>query len=246
MSESSHKPDNKGHFPKTQWSIVLAAGRRSTPRSEQALTALCESYWYPLYAYIRRRGYDAEEARELTQGFFAKLLEKNYLQDVDRERGKFRSFLLASLKHFLANQYDREQTQKRGGRYSTISLDIESAENKYRLEVGHNLTPEKIYERRWALTLLERVLAQLRAEQAAASQPERFDCLKGFITGESSAVTYCHIAEQLQITEGAVKAAVHRLRRRYGQILRAEISQTVSDPADVEEEIRGLFSALKQ
>jgi RNA polymerase sigma factor (sigma-70 family) len=244
MSESSHKPDNRGSFPKTQWSIVLAAGRRSTPHSQQALASLCENYWYPLYAYVRRRGYDAEEARELTQEFFTKLLEKNYLQDVDRERGRFRSFLLTSLKHFLANQYDRDQAQKRGGGQSAIPLDIENAESRYRLEPGHNLTPEKIYERRWALTLLERVLAKLRAEQAAAGQPERFDCLKEFLTGKSGTLTYSQVAEQLQMTEGAVKVAVHRLRRRYGEILRAEISQTVADPSDVEGEIRGLFSAL--
>lgn len=222
---------------------MLAAGRKSTSRSRQALAVLCENYWYPLYAYIRRRGYDAEEARDLTQDFFAKLLEKNYLQEADRERGKFRSFLLAALKHFLANQYDRGHAQKRGGGQSPIPIDIDNAESKYKLEPSHDMTPEKIYERRWALILLDRVLTQLRAEFAAAGQLERFNCLKGFLTGENT-VAYSQAAAELSMTEGAVKTAVHRLRRRYGEILRSEISQTIENPTDLEDEIKGLFSAL--
>src|SRR5439155_4106934 len=161
MSESSQKPKprRKGAFATTQWSIVLAAGHRSNAHSQEALVALCENYWYPLYAYVRRQGYDIEQAQDLTQEFFTKLLEKNYLKDVDRERGKFRSFLLAALKHFLANQYDRAHAQKRGGGRSTIALHLETAESKYILEPSHDFTPEKIYERRWVLTLLDRVLA---------------------------------------------------------------------------------------
>jgi RNA polymerase sigma-70 factor (ECF subfamily) len=237
-------PSGSRQFATTRWSLVLAAGRRSSPQSSAALATLCENYWYPLYAYVRRRGHEAHEAEDFTQAFFARLLEKNDLTAADPGRGRFRSFLLTSLKHFLANEWDRHRAQKRGGGRSVLSIDFGTAEERYRAEPAHDLTPEKIFERRWALVLLENVLARLHGESAQAGKADSFDYLKGFLTGEQSAGTYGQLAAELNTSEGALKVAVHRLRRRYRELLRAEIEETVADPQEIDQEIRDLFSAL--
>jgi DNA-directed RNA polymerase specialized sigma24 family protein len=231
-------------FATTQWSIVAAAGDQASAVSREALAALCDSYWYPLYAYIRRCGYGPDEAEDLTQEFFARLLEKHWLRVADRERGRFRSFILASLKHFLANERDRERTLKRGGGVIPLSLDLQAAEGRFALEPGHDLTPDRVFERRWILTLLERVLGELRTEMAASGYEERFERLKEFLTGGSAGDSYARAAADLAMTEANVKVTVHRLRKRYGALLRQEVGRTVADPRDVDDEIRGLLAAL--
>lgn len=235
----------KRHFATTRWSIVLAAGRDSSPEAKTALATLCETYWFPLYAFVRRQGYDAQDAQDLTQGFFTRLLEKKDLRDVQRERGKFRSFLLASMKHFLMNEWDRTQAQKRGGGQRMLSVDFDEAESRLRLEPSHEQTPEVIFEKQWALTLLDRVRAVLREEFVRAHKAEQFDRLHVYLTGEKSAVTYAEVAEKLRISEAAVKMAVSRLRRRFHDRLRKEIVQTVATEDEVDDEIRALIDALQ-
>jgi RNA polymerase sigma-70 factor (ECF subfamily) len=225
--------------------MVAAAGRRSSPRSRQALVALCEAYWYPLYALVRSQGYLAEDAQDLTQEFFARLLERNDFAAADRAKGRFRSYLAAALKHFLANVRDRARARKRGGGRPAISLDFNSAEGRFSREPAHSLTAEKAFARRWAVTLLEQVLGRLREECVAAGKGESFERLKVFLSGGKSAASHAAVASELAMTEGAVKVAVHRLRRRYREILRSEIARTVADPEEVEDEIRELFAALK-
>jgi RNA polymerase sigma-70 factor (ECF subfamily) len=232
-------------FRTTHWSLIAAARDRDTDEARQALATLCEAYWYPLYAFIRRQGYKMEDARDLTQGFFARLLEKDYLADVDREKGKFRSFLLTSCKHFLANEHDRAHALKRGGGLAIRSLDSGTAESRYSEEPAHDLTPEKLFERRWALLLLQNVFARLRQEHEQAGKRELFELLKPFLAGDGPALRYSQTAEQLRMSTGAVKVAVHRLRGRYRELVHEEIARTVDDPALVEAEIRNLFSALE-
>ena len=236
-----------GNFAPTQWSLVLVAGGRLTPESEKALATLCSAYWYPLYAYVRRRGYAVPEAQDLTQEFFARLLEKNYLQEARRERGKFRSFLLASLNHFLANEWDRAHAQKRGGGRNLIQLEVDTAEGQYRLDEADTLTPEKLYEKRWALALLGKVLARIEEEFAAVGKVTLFNRLKVFLTGAEGHVPYREVAAALGMTEGGVKVAVHRLRQRFRTLLRAEIAQTIDrpdDPGAIDDEIRYLLAVL--
>jgi RNA polymerase sigma-70 factor (ECF subfamily) len=205
---------------------------------------LCHAYWYPLYAFIRRQGFSPEQAQDHTQEFFARFLEKDLLGSADRARGQFRSFLLAACKHFLANERDRARAVKRGGGREPVSLDLQDAEQRYGLEPADELTPERLFERRWALTLLDQVLARLREESVRADKASLFDRLKGFLTGHADAKPYRQVAEELGMTEGAVKVAVHRLRNRYRELLQEEIARTVDDPAQVEDEIRSLFQAL--
>lgn len=233
-----------GRFNSTQWSLVLAAGRRSTPESENALATLCAAYWPPLYAYIRRRGYEVPEAEDLTQAFFARLLEKNYLGEANREKGKFRSFLLASLKHFLANEWDRSRAQKRGGGITIIPLEMNSAEGLYRADL---LSPEKLFERRWALMVIDLVLKRLEGEFINSGKSQLFDRIKIFLSGADDKVSYRQIAAELGMSDGAVKVAVHRLRRRFRELMRAEIAKTIPDPdqpGEVDAEIRSLLAAL--
>ena len=232
------------HFVTTHWSLVLAAGQDQGAVAERALAKLCKTYWYPLYAYLRRQGRSPHDAQDLTQEFFARLIGKNYLSKARCERGKFRSFLLASLNHFLANEWVRLGTQKRGGGQTLISLDAESAESRYRLEPADTMTPEKIFERRWAMTLLDQVLLILQREYGMAGRKEFFERLKFSLTGERSALSYAELAAQLGMTEGALKAAAHRLRGRYREILCAEIAHTVSSPEEVEDELRHLFKVF--
>jgi len=242
-SRRSSRPPAE-YFATTHWTVVLHARQPDSPQAHEALERLCQAYWYPLYAFVRRQGHDAHDAQDLTQEFFARLLEKNYLQDVDRAKGRFRSFLLASLKHFLANEWDRRKALKRGGNRTHLPIDSQSAETRYGLEPAHDQSPEKLFERRWALTLLDQVLQRLREEFAAEGKVEQFDHLKVTLTTDRHSVPYAELGARLQLSEGAVKVAVHRLRQRYREVLRAEIAQTVARPEDVEGEIRHLFAAL--
>jgi RNA polymerase sigma-70 factor (ECF subfamily) len=231
-------------FTTTHWSVVLAAGDTRSPDQAQALEKLCRAYWYPLYVYVRRHGHSPEDAQDLTQEFFARLLAKNYLRQVAPHKGRFRSFLIAALKHFLANEWDKARTLKRGGDASFLSLDEANTEARYALEPADTLSGEKLFARRWALTVLEQVLARLRADYVAAGKDVLFERLKGCLTGEENMAPYAQLARELQMTEGAIKVAVHRLRERYGALLRAEIAQTVDRSEDVDEELRYLLSAV--
>jgi RNA polymerase sigma-70 factor (ECF subfamily) len=241
---SSDENCSANRFRTTHWSVIAAAREGDSPQAQEALASLCEAYWYPLYAFIRRQGYAIEDARDLTQEFFARLLEKDYLGSVDREKGQFRSFLLACCKHFLANECDKARAQKRGGGRRLFSFDADTAELRYTAEPSHNLTAEKLFERRWTLVLLQNVLAQLRTEQEKAGKGPQFDQLKVFLAGERAAQRYAEVAQSLDTTVGALKVAVHRLRVRYRELLREEIARTVKDPADIETEIHNLFAAL--
>jgi len=231
-------------FATTRWTVVLAAGRGRTPQADLALEELCRTYWYPLYAYVRRHGHTRADAEDLTQSFFARFLARNYLEGLRSERGKFRAFLLAALKHFLANEWDRANRQKRSGGVTPLSLDWQSGDTRYQIDPADNLSPDKLYDRAWAVTLLERVITRLRDENAAAGKSRLFERLKPFLMVGKSAIPYAQAADALELTEGAVRVAVHRLRRRYRELLREEIGQTLSDPAQVEEEIRALFGAF--
>ncbi len=231
-------------FATTHWSVVAAAGRNDTARARDALARLCQTYWHPLYAYVRRVGNSPHDAQDLTQEFFARLLAKNYLADADESRGRFRSFLLASLKHFLANEWEKARAQKRGGGQIPISIDLNTAETSCHFEPADNITAEKIYERRWALTLLDQVLRRLRKEYVASGREDLFERLKPTLTEASRGVRYAEIANQLGTSEGAVKVAVHRLRQRYRELLRAEIADTVASTEEVDDELRNLFAAL--
>ena len=231
-------------FATTRWSVVLAAQERPVPEAREALAVLFETYWYPLYAFVRRMGFGRDDAEDLTQGFIARLLEKEYVKDFDRDRGRFRTFLLTALKHYISKERDRARAKKRGGGTISFSLDVTDAEERYRLEPSHDLTPEKIFERRWARTLLDRVVQRLGEEYAAADKGALFDELKPVLTKKKSGHRYREIGAELGLTEGAVKVAVHRMRRRYRDALREEIAQTVADPGEIEDEIRYLLSVL--
>ena len=225
---------------------MLAAGRRSTPQADVALEALCRTYWYPLYVYVRRQTSTREDAEDLTQSFFARFLEKNYLEGLSSDKGKFRAFLLAALKHFLANEWDRANRQKRGSGVALFSLDWQSADTRYQIDPADNLSPDKLYDRAWAVTLLERVITCLRQEGDAGGKGRLFEQLKPFLMIGKSAIPYAQAAAALGLTEGAVRVGVHRLRRRYRELLREEIAQTLADPAQAGEEMQALFSAFAE
>ncbi len=229
-------------FATTHWSIVLAARDPVQPDSREALSELCLTYWYPLYAFVRRRGHDSEEAQDLTQSFFLRLLEKDYLRVVDRAKGRFRSFLLAAFEHFLHNEYDRARARKRGGGQQPLSLDFSGAEGRYAIEPAHTETPDKLFERRWALTLLDCVLARLEQEWTDAGKGKVFERLRPCLLDEPESLPYTALAEELHISPAAVKMAVHRLRKRYRALLREEIARTVEEPEQVDDEITGLFT----
>jgi RNA polymerase sigma factor (sigma-70 family) len=232
-------------FATTHWSLVLAAGARKSPESSQALSTLCQSYWYPLYAYVRRRGLDPHEAQDLTQEFFAHLLEHEAVAVAAPERGRFRSFLLSSLQNFLANHWRKEGAQKRGGGQTVLSLDLQAGEERYVAEPAHDLTPEKIYERRWAFTLLQQVLDDLATEYEADGKRELFEHLKPYLAGTLDGLPYSELSAQIGLSVGSIKVAVHRLRRRCGDLLRARIAETVADPRETDQELRDLFGALQ-
>jgi len=231
----------KWDFATTSWSQVLAARDGSTMESRHALEALCQTYWYPLYAYVRLQGHDAEEARDLTQAYFTELLEKDYLKDVEPSLGRFRAFLKVSCKHFLSKERDKATALKRGGQTKIVSFDADDAEARYRIEPVDELTPEDIFERRWAFTVLEHVLGTLRQEFVEADKKDELDKLEGFLVGEAPKTPYRDVAEALGTSESAVKASVHRLRHRFGKLLREQIAQTVADPGDVDDEVRHLL-----
>jgi len=227
-------------FAQTRWSVVVAA--RDPVRARTALEELCRVYWFPLYTYVRRRGYSPEDAQDLTQTFLARLLEKNWLDVVAPEKGKFRSFLLAALKHFLANEWDRARARKRGGGTVPVSLDTET---RYQREPRDELSPDRLFDRQWALALLEIVLDRLGKEHDTPERRRLFAALRGTLTGDEPAGGYAAAARQLGLNEGAIKVAVHRLRKQYRDLLREEIAQTVADPQEVSEELRSLFAAFQ-
>jgi RNA polymerase sigma factor (sigma-70 family) len=233
-----------GEFLTTHWSVVLAAGSEESPKAAAALEELCRAYWKPLYVYVRRQGHDPHEAQDLTQDFFARLLEKHYLELADRERGRFRTFLLTSLKRFLINDWKRAARQKRGGGQEPFSLDAQSAEQDFASEPAEGLSPEQIYEKGWATTLLDRALQRLQADYETAGMARLFNELKAYVWGEKSGLSYAEIGAQLGLTEGAVKVAAHRMRERFRQLLRAEIGNTVADPAEIDAELQYLFEVI--
>jgi len=222
----------------------MAAGRPKSASYRQALETLCQTYWFPLYAYLRRHGYDSHQAEDYTQAFFAGMLARGGLRLAAPKRGKFRSFLLVSLKHFLSNERARARAKKRGGGRKVLSLDFQNAESQYALEPRDELSPEKLFERSWALTVLARTMARLQAEAISANKQKLFDRLKVYLTAEKSSVPYRDAAAELDMAESALRVAVHRLRKRYREMLRDEIAQTVTSDDQIDEEIRDLFAAL--
>jgi RNA polymerase sigma factor (sigma-70 family) len=231
-------------FVTTHWSLVVTAGRNDTVRAPDALAKLCSTCWYPLYAYVRRRGHSFEDAQDLTQEFFARLLERNWLGRADQQKGRFRSFLLSAMNHFLADEWDKARAQKRGGGVTPLPLQFDTAETRYTHEPADSVTPEQNFERRWALTLLDEVLRRLRSEYEQESRAELFAALHPCLIGDRTAQPYAELGEKLGVSEGTVKAAVHRLRQRYRQLLRDEIAQTVAEPGEVDEELHHLFAVL--
>jgi RNA polymerase sigma-70 factor (ECF subfamily) len=240
------RPDTSSHapFPTTRWSQVVAAGGCGDPAAREALAALCAAYWYPLYAFVRRKGHPPEEAADLVQGTFANLLERDGLAAIQPRRGRFRSFLMAVCAHHLADCRDRNRAAKRGGGVTPLSFDRVHAERRYAAEPADEVTAERLYERRWATSLLEHAVARLEAESVAAGKAALVSRLLPTLTGGRGEVRLAAVAAELGMSEGAVKTAASRLRRRYGAILREEIARTVADPVDVEEEVRALFTAL--
>lgn len=241
-----HHPETGAAFRTTLWTEVILAGDHDSPESAAALESLCRVYWYPIYAFVRRQGRDAFEAQDLTQAFFMDLLEKRFLDEVSRDKGRFRSYLLARLKHFLANDWTRQRRQKRGGGQKLFSLDEQTAEGRYKEEPRDNTTPERLYERRWAQTVLDGVFRRLTAEYQGPEQERRFTELKRFLTETKMADSYAEVAARLEMGEGAVKSAIYRLRQRYRELFRAEIASTVATSAEVDEEIRYLFTVLRE
>ena len=223
---------------------MVTAGHSDTTRAGAALEKLCQTYWYPLYAYVRRRGQSPEDAQDSTQAFFARLLERNWVGQADQQKGRFRSFLLSAMNHFLADEWDKARAQKRGGGLAPIPLQFDVAETRYSHEPADNVTPEHSYERRWALTLLDEVLRRLRSEYEQDGRGELFAALHPCLVGDRSSQPYAELAVKLGISEGTVKSAVHRLRQRYRQLLRDEIAQTVVEPGEVDEELKHLFAVL--
>ena len=231
-------------FTTTHWSVVLAAGSPKSPHQKEALETLCRTYWYPLYAYLRRGGHNTDEAEERTQAFFAHILEKEFLGKVEPKPAKFRSFLLIVLRHFLIDEFHRGAAAKRGGRKKPLPLDFEEGERKYALEPTHDFSPEKVFERSWALTLLDKTLNRLETELTNLNKQHLFDVLRNHLCGDASEVSYKDVASGLGMTEAAVKVTVYRLRKRYREILRDEISQTVDSSDQIDEEMRALRTAL--
>jgi len=245
-SSGAGDPPARGVFATTHWSVVAAAGHNDSPRASEAMDKLCRIYWYPLYAYLRRKGYSAHDSQDLTQEFFAKLLARNYLSLADRNKGKFRSFLLGSLEHFLAREWTKAHAQKRGSGKPILSLDEMDAEKRYLLEPVDELTAERIFDRRWATTVLDQAMSCLGAECAATNRGGAlFEKARSFLSGEKGEVSYGQVAVSLNMTEGAFKVAIHRLRQRYGELVRAEIAQTVATPEEADEELRYLFAVLR-
>jgi RNA polymerase sigma factor (sigma-70 family) len=233
------------HFATTRWMVVLQAGDRNSPLREQALAELLQSYWYPLYGFIRRQGYSAEAAEDLLQGFIARLLEKDSLRNVQEGRGRFRSFLLVCLRNYLASEAERTSAQKRGGGSHALSLDFETADSRYQLEPSHDVTAERLFERDWALEVIEQTFARLKAESAAAGKDRQLATLSKYLIAAESTPPYAAAAESLGMSEGAVKTAVHRLRARFRELLCDEVAATLGKDDLLEDEIQRLFAALR-
>jgi RNA polymerase sigma-70 factor (ECF subfamily) len=231
-------------FATTHWTAVLTAVRGGSPQAEMALEELCRTYWYPLYAYARRHGHSREDAEDLTQGFFTRLLEKNYLEDITSDKGRFRAFLLVALKRYMINEWHHANRQKRGGGDVTLSLNWQDAEMRYQIDPSHDVSPDKLYDRAWAVVMLERVITRLHDEHAGEDKAALYGQLKPFLMVGKSEIPYAQAAVSLNMTEGALRVAVHRLRRRYRELLREEITQTLAHPAQADEEMQALFSAL--
>src|SRR5262245_1131140 len=231
-------------FTTTHWSVVVTAGQRESQHADEALEKLCRGYWYPVYVFLRRSGLMVHDAEDLTQAFFERVLEKQYLRAVDRSKGKFRSFLLAMLRHFLANHRRDSRTQKRGGRVQFVLLEEESLDEQHLQSAFGDATPEQAFARQWAMTLLEKVITRLHQEYQSSNKAALFEELKVFLTGEKGVVSYAELAVKLHSTEAALQMAVSRMRRRYGELLRTEIAATVATPEEVEDELRALFAAL--
>jgi len=242
MAADCYRPEDAGtgaaSFATTQWAAVIAAEHPSSPDGRQALEQLCRTYWYPLYAFLRRQDHSPEDAQDLVQGFFLHLLQREVLQTVERDRGRFRSFLLATFKHFVADERKRGQALKRGGGQQFISLDLDGAEGRFQQEAVDEATAEEHFDRRWALTILEQALERLRAECAVDARNEIFEQLKGFVTGEQGPMSYAEAAARLGLGTGAAKSAIFRLRHRYHELIREEVSHTVATPEEVEDELR--------
>ena len=239
MNTKSSSPD--GFFATTRWTMVRAAGASAA----DALEALCAAYWFPLYAYVRRHGFSREDAEDLTQAFFAKLLERQDFAGLKRENGRFRAFMLAALKNFLSNERDRAGRLKRGGDITHLSLDWQSADMRYQIADGGQLAPDAAYDREWAVALLERVISKLRHEAVAEGKAERFDQLKPYLTAAKGEIPYASAAAALAMDEGALRVAVHRLRKRYRELLRSEVADTLSDPDMIAEELAALLAAFR-
>ena len=231
-------------FATTRWTVVLAAGGPGSPSADVALEDLCRTYWYPLYAYVRHQGHSPEDAEDLTQEFFTRFLGKNYLAGLDSNRGRFRAFLLACLKHFLANEWDRSRRLKRGGGAPLLSLDYQGADTRYQIDPPDKLSPDTLYDRAWATTLLEQVITRLQEETEAEGTAAQFEQLKHYLMVGTNNIPYAQAAQALALSEGSVRVAVHRLRRRYRELLKQEIVQTLADPAQAEEEMRSLMAAF--
>ena len=248
MSLSSTEAERSAQswFVTTHWSVVLSAREKDSAGSEEALEALCRSYWYPLYAYVRRQGHGPHDAQDLTQEFFARLLRADYLKSVAREKGRFRTFLLVALKRFLANEWDRARAQKRGGGQAQMTLDTSEAETRYQVEPAARLDADRIYDRRWALTLLEQTMGRLRGEFAEAGRAKEFERLKIFLTADKGTIDYAALAMEFGQSEGALRVAIHRLRKRFRELFREGIAHTVSGPEEAEEEMRHLLAALAE
>jgi RNA polymerase sigma-70 factor (ECF subfamily) len=246
VEDRSEVGEGRPVFVTTHWSVVLSARQKDSPQSAAALETLCRTYWYPLYAYVRRQGHSPPDAQDLTQEFFARLLQKDYLKAAAREKGQFRTFLIVALKRFLANEWDRLRAQKRGGGQPLLSFDTELAEQRYRVESVEGATADRIFERRWALTLLDRTMTRLREEFAAAGKAGEFAPLKICLTAERGEISCAEIAASLGMSEGAARVAVHRLRKRFREVFREEIAHTVSSADEIEEEVRYLMGVLAE
>jgi RNA polymerase sigma-70 factor (ECF subfamily) len=240
----SSAPHSRAGFPTTSWGCIARASDPADPAVHEALARLCAAYWFPIYAFIRRRGHERESALDLTQDYFARLLEKRIVAKADPSRGRFRSFLLADCVHFLAQQRDRENARMRGGDVTVFSIDAGTAEGRYLVEPAHDLTPDRLFDRAWALALLDGVLATLRDEYQRSGRAALFEELKIVLTDEPRSLPQSELAARLNTTPGAIQVAVHRLRKRYRELVREAIAATVADPDDVESEIRDLFAAL--
>ena len=247
MSPNDRLPDgDAGRFRTTDWSVVLLSAQTQLPGSRIALADLCRLYWYPLYAFVRRRGHNAEDAQDLTQGFFLSLLERKSLRQVGPERGKFRSFLLASLKNYLSDAFDRDHSIKRGGQIEFVALDLEEGEERYREDPVDFLTAERIFDARWAMTLLSHAIERLRQEYSSQGKGTFIEALQPFLdpTNSKRLPTYEEAAERLEVSLGGVKTLIHRLRKRYSELLREEVARTVTDPRAIDDEIHALCEAL--